>query len=270
MRVNRVLVVGAAVLALTVATAGDATAAAPSGGPSVSFHFANNRITAGHQPRVVYGSSGLPATARLVLQRWSRVAGEWRRATRLPGLSGRDTAPAVAMGRYRYRVVAKRAGHRLAVSPTRRLWAYGRIPLSTLCASPEVTLGAGSECAAGLGSAQVGSRLFSYQAALRASSAPVGDAMTAAKSTCRNLRLEMVVDPAQDPAGTTTVGVSFIQEGSDVIVVRLVRSTTVSDMVEFLMPGASWSISTGLERPATGITRVLVAGTASCWSPSGA
>jgi hypothetical protein len=267
MRLHRIGVVGATLLALSVPAGGTAVAASA---PSVSFQFAHNRITAGHQPRIVYSSTGLPNAATIVLQRWSRSAGEWRRAASLPALSGRAPAPAADMGRARYRLVAKQAGHRVAASHSRRLWAYGPVPLATLCASPEVTIGAGSECRAGLGVAQVGTRLFAYQAALGSSSASVAEAITVARSTCRNLRLEIAVDPAQDPSGTTTVGVSLQQEGNDAVVIFLARSTSVSAMDPNLLVARAWNISTNVLYPVTSSTRVLVAGTASCWSATGA
>lgn len=268
MRLARITVAACiATLGSTLVAGGTGVAATAS--PTVSFHFANNRITAGRAPTVVYTSAGLPSAARLVLQTWSPSAGAWQRVRRLPVPSGRVKAPAVSMGRYRYRVVAKQAGRRLAVSPRRYLWAYGPVPLATLCASPKVTVGARSECRAGLGSAQVGDRLFAYQALLHADpSAPTDPELAAASSTCRRLHLQIAVDPAQDPTGTAQMTLSFHQQGSDVIANYLATSTKVSQMDAGLLPAAPWTIQAQAPASPARDLNVLVAGTASCWSPT--
>ena len=273
MRMSRVLVVGAVLLALIAGAGGTAVA---SSSPSVTFNFAHNRITAGRSPGVVYSSVGLPRGAIVVLQRWSRTAGDWRQVSWMPHLSGRTLAPAVSMGTYRYRVGAKRAGHWLAVSHSRRLWAYGSVRLATLCASPEVSLGAGSECRAGLGTAQVGSRLFAYQAALHASETSA-TAFDVASSTCRALHFEIALDPAQDPDGTRTAAIRLYNSGpdlnvgdSDVIPGFLAGSSAVTSLYWPLLPAVSWSLVTEVLNQSPGDYRVLLAGMASCWSPSGA
>jgi hypothetical protein len=110
-----------------------ASGQAQHGKPRVSVSFKTPKITAETHPVVKYTASGLPAGSKLELQRQFGTSHVWKNVAALRGHSGTASVAKVLMGRYLYRVIADHKRKIVAISGSKTLLAYGRVPLTNIC-----------------------------------------------------------------------------------------------------------------------------------------
>ncbi|HVT64494.1 MAG TPA: hypothetical protein VHD81_05030 [Mycobacteriales bacterium] len=184
---------------------------------SVTLSAAHHRIEVSQQPTFQYGTSGVPTSGKLLLQRQFGTAGVWKRVATTTPTSGTVTAPKLpTLGKYRYRLVAETAtGHVVATSKRNTIRVYGNVLLP----------GRNSPCdfAPGCdGTLQVGNTIFTYTDGI-GDPEDMGDQgvypdyaqslyFKQPGSSCRSLTVNFANDE-QQPG--TTVYLEFVQQSLD-------------------------------------------------------
>lgn len=124
--------------------------------PMASFTFVHDKVDAGKRPSLNYTTAHLPRGSVRYLQRQFGFAHVWKNVERLRRASGRTTAPAVPMGKYRYRIRVMAKGRQVVVSRIHPLYSYGRVSYTDLCKS------ATSHANCSSGAVQIGNTAFTY------------------------------------------------------------------------------------------------------------
>jgi len=256
---------GGALVAMLTISAGLVVAGGPAmaSTPTVSFSFAHRRVTQNTTLHLTVSSAHLPRNTTLYLQRDFGTNHVFKNVEKVPHNAG-TTAPGVAMGAYKYRIVAIHGGSRIATSTVKRLWSYGPVTAGQLCNRSTDT---DFEDSCSSGTVQVGSKVYSYHAYdYEGNTGPGGSAsVIATRSSCRSAHITYAVsNDSASGNGTTSMGTSITQTSADMqqssTAVGNVGSTT------FKISSRAWDLEFWTD---TGSSYVYWNGTFSCFSPSG-
>jgi hypothetical protein len=123
------------ILLLTALVAGTIIPAtvAEAATPTVALTFQPARVSANTTLHLAVKSANLPTGTVLYLQRQFGTDHIFKNVKQLTVRNGTTTAPAVAMGRYVYRIRAMRNTTVVARSANRTLYSYGNISVTQLC-----------------------------------------------------------------------------------------------------------------------------------------
>jgi hypothetical protein len=214
MRVTRVLAIVATIAASLLSVGGTAGARTT---PTVTLTATPRGIDIGQRPSFSYTTSGVSASATLILQRQFGTAGVWKRVASAAPASGTVSgAKLPALGRYHYRMVAKSTtGRVLATSKRNVVRVYDDIVLPSRNSPCDFATGCD-------GSIQVGDSIFTYTDGIGdpESMGYTGEYPNYAQSlyfkppgtTCRSITLDFAGDE-QQPG--TTIFLKFVQESLD-------------------------------------------------------
>lgn len=172
----------------------------------VAFSFAANRVNQGRSSRLTYSTNHLPSGARLTLEQRQAGSADWAALRELPKLSGSVQAPAVSLGKYEYRIQVTLGTAVVATSAVHRLYIYGRVPLSTLCAH------GGGGCYPD--TTQIGDMAFSYSGDASSYYPDYYPVFTLNSTTCDAITITFASD---DPTSGDHAYVKLVQSGGDTI-----------------------------------------------------
>jgi len=188
------------------------TPAAQAKTKSLSFSFVHSKVTANTRPRLRVASHGYGKKVVLHLQRQMGTRHVYRNVAKLHVKRGLVTAPEVPMGRYAYRIVAKKGKKVVRVSAAHTLYSYGTLSLWQLCDRDDhLRRGLDGYCP-DVDTVQVGGRVFSYVAEGTGDGPDSSYALAAQRSSCRSVSLRFAID---NDADSRSYGVALSQENAD-------------------------------------------------------
>jgi len=269
---------GPAIFAVAAAAAlvlGSASSAAASDhgarkghGPAASLSFKHNRISSSTKPVIEYKASGLPAGAKLELQRTFGTAKVWKDVTWLKGHNGTKTIASVRLGLYSYRIKVYKQHKNIVFSPAKALYSYGRIQLASLCNAQynhsSIDVYDTNNC--DTQTVQVGGNIFTYLI----EDTPPGWTSTdtvvkvSGKSTsCRSISIQFGLD--NNAGSSDKAYVQVIQAAGNP------QSTSVAEgsigSAYFKLDGGPWYLNLATSNAYT--DNEYVNAYLSCWSPTG-
>jgi len=221
----------AAALGTTAALAG-AVPEAEAAHHSLSFSFVHTKVTANTRPQLTVRSHGYGKKIVFHLQRQMGTRHVYQNIATLHVKNGLVTAPKVPMGKYRYRIVARKGKRVFAVSAARSLTSFGRVSFATL-------LGGGHPTR----TTTVGGHTFNYVEMPNLQSYMYDDTGTPVwqmtHSTCRALHLDVAVGT---DGGDRTDALTLAQATRDPQRVDL-PTGEISSANFTMVPGQSWSLA---------------------------
>ena len=243
-----------------------ATAASASAKPAVSFAFASNKVSAEHPISISYSSSGLPTGSSLFLQRQEGTAHAWKDVEKLNGAAGTETAPGVPIGKYLYRIQVRQNTKAVAVSPSKVLYAYGTVPLASLCNNPGVIINAGNGCPFN-GSTQIGGRVFPYVVLVTSNEGSVYPSfynlIDFPATTCRSIAFSFGM-PVNGSQSGDTAYLETIEQTRDPQMAG--AGFGVLKSLHAKLDGHPWFLENSASN---GADEIAINGKASCYTPSG-
>ena len=214
-----------------------------------------------------WSAHDLPSDAHLVIQR-RPVGANSHYVTVLKVAAAHNHRLHAPMGRWWFRIVARRDGSRLAHSAARKLTSFGRIPLATLCKKAQSsTLGCTS------GSVQVGDETYRYPMTVTAPVHPdFSTSLTFGPNTCRYIKITFAGDQHVQDAGAT----SWVQiTQGDATATRQVAAGTIGRKAVWLSTDAAHAVPTGTSfsigaaQDSAQPQSVAIRGAAQCYTESG-
>lgn len=208
-----------------------------------------------------YATSGVPARAKLVLQRQIGTALHFKTVATLAHVpSGSGTLPGLDLGRYKLRVAVitrKRIGRRsrsvVTTQQKQTLSVYGTVPFTILFRESPETFA-------------MPTRSFSYVFSESASTLEQVTTIDGKRNRCRSVHLDWVVGSSYysgDPDASGTI--SLVQESRDAV-----TDTTgwneISALDAVVTPRESWGINA--TTVGEGYLEFFVNGSASCYTRS--
>lgn len=242
------------VMICAAAIAAEAGSAGAAARPGATLAPVATKITANTSPHFRYGGVNLPRTAKLFLQRQFGSARVWRTVVNLVGHSGTVVAPKVPLGAYYYRNVASNNGRLIAVSGTKTIFSYGRVPLARICAVYN-----GYTCDSG--TTEVGSTIFAYAWNEYTDSYPGYYSFASyTRTSCRSLNVQFI--NAQQGYGERTY--LKLQQAYSDPVVRSVGDGAISTLSAYLDGGPFY-----VDASNTDGDDIQLAGSLSCYTAYG-
>lgn len=232
--------------------------------PTVSMKWTSARVDQNTKLELAVTSAHLGKHTTLYLQRQFGTKHVWRNVEKLTVRNGTNTAPGVPIGRYRYRVVAKRGTTTIAASRNANLYSYGSLSLYQLCERSAHTYFEGS---CDTGTIQVGSSVFSY--AYEADDGNTGPdqyaTVEAQKSSCRSLSLRYAVSNFdQTENDVSSMGLELTQASATAK--QATSNTGIIASANFEISSSAWDL---IDWTNNGYGDVYLNGTASCYTSSG-
>jgi hypothetical protein len=231
--------------------------------PKLALAVVHPRITAGQAPQFSYSATKVPRGTHIVLQRQYGTGRVWKVVQTETARTGHATAPKLSqLGNYVYRLAAIRNKTYLATSSNRHVYAYGNVPLLTLCnASQQMDAGCN-----GAQTVQVGSRIFTWTVWLGTSEWPEADQdLSMLATSCRTLSIQWTGQSQN--AGVTTY-VQVVQQASDEQHAEVVNGSVGS--ATFRLDGGPFYLNAAFTRNSDGDWDGVVAtGSANCYTFDG-
>jgi hypothetical protein len=221
--------------------------------PRVTFSFVAS-ADAGRPVQFNYSAKGLPANAKLVLQRQQGTAHVWRTIKTLRrSANGSSTVPAYPLGRYRLRLAALKK-RSVVAAQTRQLSVFGTVPFKTLFGRTEQAY-------------TTGGAIFRFVFgvyAVASGSSRSGTLVTVDKNPCRSVHVDFI--PGSDRGTEIIEGsgtASIVQESRDAVSAT-VPAQTVGEVDAVVTPGQAWSIN--VQDVGSRVLTWYVNGSASCYA----